>query len=202
MAGGGSSCGGTQTVARRTAGRDWAASGPLGGQARAAVFPAGVFRGAGLRAAGFVAAGLARPPARAVGWDPVGSSVSTFGSSSGVGVDSAAISWKMTLQCSLSDSWPMNRPRWPPVEDWRPIPGRRGRDVVGQRPDLVGGGDVVGLAGHEEQRTVDGRKVDVLPVDDQIARDERVAQEQVLDDPEVEGPRQVLGPSNQSSNCQ
>ena len=72
------------------------------------------------------------------------------------------------------------------------VAGGRG-DRSPRREDLVGRGDVVGGAGQQVQRAGDAAEVDPLAADLQRAADERVVAEQALDDPQVEGARDVLG---------
>ena len=49
-------------------------------------------------------------------------------------------------------------------------------------------------AREQEDRTIDGRQVHPPPVDDEHAASQFVVDEQVLDDPEVEGSGQILRP--------
>src|SRR6185503_20538993 len=66
------------------------------------------------------------------------------------------------------------------------VRGRGGR-MVGQREDLRRRGDVVDRAAEQEQGRVDAPEVDALATDLELARDQGVAPEEVLDDPQVEG---------------
>ena len=68
------------------------------------------------------------------------------------------------------------------------------RDQVGECPDLLWRCDVVLDAREQEDRTIDGRQIHPPPVDDEHAASHFVVDEQVLDDPEVEGSGQILCP--------
>ena len=77
---------------------------------------------------------------------------------------------------------------------------RASRDALGgrgdgarQREDLLGRRDVVGGAGQEVHGAVDAAEVDRLVADAQRSADELVVAEEVLDEPQVEGPGDVLG---------
>ena len=65
----------------------------------------------------------------------------------------------------------------------RYVPGR-GRDQVGECPDLLWRCDVVLDAREQETRTIDGRQVHLPPVDNEQAASQFVVDEQVPDDPE------------------
>ena len=58
--------------------------------------------------------------------------------------------------------------------------------VVGERGDLIGWCDVVRLAGEQVKWTLDPGELDVLAADLQLAGDQLVVAEEVLDDPEIE----------------
>ena len=87
----------------------------------------------------------------------------------------------------------MNRPRWPPAVVSRKDLLARGAGIVGEREHLVGWRDVVGGAREQVQRAVDPAQVDALAADLQLAGDQLVVAEQVLDDPEVERAGNRLG---------
>ena len=70
--------------------------------------------------------------------------------------------------------------------------GGRGHGV-GEREDLLGRRDVVGGAGQEVDRAVDAAEVDRLVADAQRPADELVVAEEVLDEPQIERPGDVLG---------
>ena len=72
----------------------------------------------------------------------------------------------------------------------RYVPGWS-RDQVGECPDLLWWCDVVLDAREQEDRTIDGRQVHPPPVDDEHAASQFVVDEQVLDDPELEGSGQI-----------
>ena len=78
----------------------------------------------------------------------------------------------------------------------RYVPGWS-RDQVGECPDLLWRCDVVLGACEQEDRTIDGRQVHLPPVDDEHAASQFVVDEQVLDDPELEGSGQIRVHSNQ-----
>jgi hypothetical protein len=78
------------------------------------------------------------------------------------------------------------------------LTGGRG-DGVRRREKLRRRRDVVARSGEQEQRTGDVREVGAAPVDDEAPVDELVLVEEVLDQPQVEGTRDVLVCLNQSS---
>ena len=96
-------------------------------------------------------------------------------------------------QWSVSASWPMNSPRWPPGGRVAQHVGLVGGRVIGQREHLAGRRDVIGRAGQQVQRAGDPAEVDALVADLQRAGDQLVVTEQVLDDPQVERARDRLG---------
>ena len=69
----------------------------------------------------------------------------------------------------------------------------RGRDDVGDREYLVGGGDVVGRSGEQVERHRDVREVDPASANSYCSIDQFVIAEQMADDPQVEASRDVLG---------
>ena len=75
----------------------------------------------------------------------------------------------------------------------RDVLGRSGNQI-GKRPDLLGRRDVVLGARQQEDRAVDRRQVYRFTADHKHAARQFVVDEQMLDDPEVEGAGQILCP--------
>ena len=73
----------------------------------------------------------------------------------------------------------------------------RSRHQVGECPDLLGRRDVVLGARQQEDRATDRRQIHLRAVDQKNAAGQFVVNEQVLDDPQVEGAGKVGVHSNQ-----
>ena len=98
----------------------------------------------------------------------------------------------MGAQRPRKASWPMNSLRWPP---WRRCASDRAvrrRAETGQGENLRRRRDVILRAGEQVERAADVAEVDALPVYHQLAVDEIVTYEEMLDDPEVEPARDGL----------